>query len=153
MQGGHWRGHVDNPFDQFGLLEIRRRIVAAFELGAREAVAVFERRDLRRRRGGHLRGSGPGGRGGHGRWAPAWKGRSGRRLHSDPIARIGEGRRHWLGVLMAAAGCRSSRTRRIAWSATSAIVYSTPSCRNEAPGSGNRPRAWKAKPPTVRKSP
>ena len=50
-------------------------------------------------------------------------------------------------------GWRSTRTRRIEWSTTSRMVNSIPSWRNESPGSGRRPRAWKAKPPTVEKSP
>jgi hypothetical protein len=39
------RGHINLPFDQLGLLEIGHRVVAAFELGAGEAVAVLQRGD------------------------------------------------------------------------------------------------------------
>ena len=131
------RSHVDDPFDQLGLLQVRHRIVAALELGAGEVIAVLQRWDLRRL-DGRSRLDGP----------TASGVRHGRLTFAMIAARP---RGH--GLPTAAAGWRSSRTRRIEWSATSTTVNSTPSERKVSPGSGSRPRAWKAKPPTVRKSP
>jgi len=36
------RGHVDDSFDQFGLLQVRHRGVAPLELVAREAIACTQ---------------------------------------------------------------------------------------------------------------
>src|SRR2546428_12329526 len=42
------RGHIDHSFDEFRLLQVRHRVVAALELGAREPIAVLQWRDLLR---------------------------------------------------------------------------------------------------------
>ena len=41
----HRRGHVDNSFDELGLLQARHRIVATLELVAGQAIAVDQRRN------------------------------------------------------------------------------------------------------------
>ena len=72
------RGHVDLSFDQLGLLEVRHRIVAAFELVTRQAVAILQRRDrsfierFDRQRAGSM-----------GSWRRPWDGLPGRRWLSS----------------------------------------------------------------------
>jgi hypothetical protein len=38
----HGRGHVDDSSNKFGSLDVRRRVVAAFELGARKIITGLE---------------------------------------------------------------------------------------------------------------
>jgi hypothetical protein len=37
------RGHVNDSFDELGLLEIRHRVISPLELGAGQAIAVLQR--------------------------------------------------------------------------------------------------------------
>jgi hypothetical protein len=37
-----WRWHVNNPFDELGLLHPRHRVIAALELSTRQPVSILE---------------------------------------------------------------------------------------------------------------
>jgi hypothetical protein len=53
MFNTNWGWHLYDSFDQFGFAEIGHGVVAALELGAREAVAVLQRQPARRIDGSH----------------------------------------------------------------------------------------------------